>query len=365
MKYITFLFIFFSFLSASHGQKSKCTENKSYNNATYIGCLDYEGNPSGHGIMTFDNGQVYDGDWLRGEMEGSGVMTFDDGQVYDGGWVRGEMEGSGVMTDSNGQVYDGQWKNNSKNGQGILTIINKGQIQKSEGFFVDNQLLTGVKEIDFGNGMSSVSQVENKKIIERILNTVDCVLYSYGKHRSDGQLENGTKKYVYEDNIVIESEVFDGVETEIKNNTKNYCIENDIVGKDDFIAVDLERDGNSMIIYLGFSTETTIEPVRFVFDTGAEVFSIGFRLFDYLKKNGLKYDDLNIVVQGVGVSGVPSDNKLIKIHELKIGSYTVKNIVAYVETLPTANMSLLGVSFMKKFSEVQWSLTSDKLIFYK
>ena len=158
--------------------------------------------PSGHGIMTFDNGQVYDGDWLRGEMEGSGVMTFDDGQVYDGGWVRGEMEGSGVMTDSNGQVYDGQWKNNSKNGQGILTIINKGQIQKSEGFFVDNQLLTGVKEIDFGNGMSSVSQVENKKTIERILNTVDCVVYSYGKHRSDGQLENGTKKYVYEDNIV-------------------------------------------------------------------------------------------------------------------------------------------------------------------
>ena len=365
MKYITFLFIFFSFLSASHGQKSKCTENKSYNNATYIGCLDYEGNPSGHGIMTFDNGQVYDGDWLRGEMEGSGVMTDGDGQVYDGGWVRGEMEGSGVMTDSNGQVYDGQWKNNSKNGQGILTIINKGQIQKSEGFFVDNQLLTGVKEIDFGNGMSSVSQVENKKIIERILNTVDCVLYSLGKHRSDGQLENGTKKYVYEDNIVIESEVFDGVETEIKNNTKNYCIENDIVGQDAFIAVDLERDGNSMIIYLGFSTETTIEPVRFVFDTGAEVFSIGFRLFDYLKKNGLKYDDLNIVVQGVGVSGVPSDNKLIKIHELKIGSYTVKNIVAYVETLPTANMSLLGVSFMKKFSEVQWSLTSDKLIFYK
>ena len=87
--------------------------------------------------------------------------------------------------------------------------------------------------------------------------------------------------------------------------------------------------------------------------------------FEYLKKNGLEYDDLDIIIPTVGVRGEPTNNKLIKIHEIKIGAYTIKNIVAYVETLETANMSLLGISFMKKFSEVQWSLNSDALIFYK
>ena len=74
---------------------------------------------------------------------------------------------------------------------------------------------------------------------------------------------------------------------------------------------------------------------------------------------------MGIVIPTVGVRGEPTNNMLIKIHEIKIGSYTIKNIVAYVKTLETANMSLLGVSFMKKFSEVQWSLNSDELIFHK
>jgi len=41
------------------------------------------------------------------------------------------------------------------------------------------------------------------------------------------------------------------------------------------------------------------------------------------------------------------------------------NIIAFVETLETANSSLLGIGFLKKFSEVQWSLISNQLILYK
>ena len=66
-----------------------------------------------------------------------------------------------------------------------------------------------------------------------------------------------------------------------------------------------------------------------------------------------------------GSHKVRFEGKLIKIHEITIGAYSVKNVVAYVETLETANMSLLGIQFMKKFSEVQWSLNSDELVFYK
>ena len=77
------------------------------------------------------------------------------------------------------------------------------------------------------------------------------------------------------------------------------------------------------------------------------------------------YEDLNITVTSVGVRGEPLDNQLIKIKELTIGTYKVRNVIAAVKTLESANSSLLGVQFLKKFKEVQWSLNSNKLLFFK
>jgi predicted aspartyl protease len=39
--------------------------------------------------------------------------------------------------------------------------------------------------------------------------------------------------------------------------------------------------------------------------------------------------------------------------------------VALVETLETANSSLLGMGFLNKFKEVKWSLIAKELVFYK
>ena len=95
------------------------------------------------------------------------------------------------------------------------------------------------------------------------------------------------------------------------------------------------------------------------------MFSLGYNLFNKLKQNGLDYVDLGIVVPTIGVRGEPSDNMVIKIKEIRIGEYKLKNIIAFVETLETANSSLLGIGFLKKFSEVQWSLISNQLTLYK
>ena len=292
-------------------------------------------------------------------------MTYSSGNVYAGDWVRNTKEGFGTMSFSEGGLYAGSWKNDRYEGQGVLKQIIGDQIQKSEGLFTNGVLFNGVEDVDFGDGNSSVSVVENQEVVERKLTTAEYVQISFGAHSPTGQLNNGTNIRTYQNNTVSENEVSNGVETETKNNTKNYYIKEDIAGGETSVAIDLEKEGNTMYVNLEFSSKTPIEPVRFIFDTGAEVFSIGYRLFEYLKKSGLQYDDLDIVIPTVGVSGVPSNNRLIKIHEVTIGAYTVKNVVAYVETLETANMSLLGIQFMKKFSEVQWSLNSDELIFYK
>jgi len=340
----TLFFILFNlcFLSMSYSQQTKCTETRSFENATYIGCLDYEGNLNGFGTMTYSSGNVYAGNWIRNTKDGFGTMTFSDGDVY-----------------------VGSWKNNRYEGQGNLKQVFGIQVQQSKGLFENGVLFNGVKEVDFGDGNSSVSVIENQEVIERKLMTAEYVQISFGAHSPTGQLNNGTNIRTYQNNRVSENEVSNGVETETKNNTKNYYNKEDISGGEASVAIDLEKEGNTMYVNLEFSTQTPIEPVRFIFDTGAEVFSIGYRLFEYLKKSGLQYDDLDIIIPTFGVSGVPSNNKLIKIHEITIGAYSVKNVVAYVETLETANMSLLGIQFMKKFSEVQWSLNSDELVFYK
>ena len=67
----------------------------------------------------------------------------------------------------------------------------------------------------------------------------------------------------------------------------------------------------------------------------------------------------------ISLRGEPIQNKVIRIKELSIGQYKVKNVIAFVKTLETANSSLLGIGFLKKFSEAQWSLISNQLTLYK
>ena len=41
------------FLAKSNSQETKCTETLSSEIGNYLGCLDYEGNLNGYGIMTY------------------------------------------------------------------------------------------------------------------------------------------------------------------------------------------------------------------------------------------------------------------------------------------------------------------------
>ena len=79
--------------------------------------------------------------------------------------------------------------------------------------------------------------------------------------------------------------------------------------------------------------------------------------------------DLNVKGK---ISGVGSQilTKYIKIKEIKIGNYKIKNVVAIVpiETDQNGNHIndiLIGIGFLKKFKDVEWSLNSNKMRFYK
>jgi len=78
----------------------------------------------------------YDGDFERGEMHGLGKYTFPSGNVYIGQWSEGNMHGRGKMAFASGDTYDGDYEEGKRHGSGIITWMNgsayEGELKNGE-----------------------------------------------------------------------------------------------------------------------------------------------------------------------------------------------------------------------------------------
>ncbi|KAL7697508.1 MORN repeat/PH domain containing protein [Lotmaria passim] len=90
-----------------------------------------DGVPQGRGVMRWENGDVYEGLFERGQPHGSGnsdnvnTFTFADGRVYTGDFESGRRDGKGKILHINGDVYDGQFVRGTVTGFGTI-IYAKG-----------------------------------------------------------------------------------------------------------------------------------------------------------------------------------------------------------------------------------------------
>lgn len=76
----------------------------------YIGQRDGKGYINGKGLMTFPNGDSYDGMWKKGEFHGEGTYVFaTQGYSYTGEWKNGNIKGHGIFRFNNGNVMEGDW----------------------------------------------------------------------------------------------------------------------------------------------------------------------------------------------------------------------------------------------------------------
>lgn len=109
-------------------------------NTVFCQCL--SGNcVNGFGKKVYNNGNIYEGDFVNGSREGKGTLTskygtvytgqfaedvpngkgkakYENGDAYDGDWVDGNMEGQGTLTFKDGNYYIGAFKNDKQNGYG-------------------------------------------------------------------------------------------------------------------------------------------------------------------------------------------------------------------------------------------------------
>jgi hypothetical protein len=87
------------------------------NGDTYIGNFD-QNTRHGHGLYLWEDGRIYEGGFCRNQRHGEGVYTFTDGDVYTGTFHLGKRSGHGKYTFSNGDSYVGEWLDGEYDGYG-------------------------------------------------------------------------------------------------------------------------------------------------------------------------------------------------------------------------------------------------------
>ena len=112
--------------------------------------------PHGKGVMAYDSGMMYNGEWskgsweghgkvdyspnnyyagsfVRGRFSGEGLRGFDDGSEYERGWKDGKRSGKGTFRNDKGDVFDGHWVNDKLKGEGRVRFADGSQYK---GMFV-------------------------------------------------------------------------------------------------------------------------------------------------------------------------------------------------------------------------------------
>lgn len=323
MKY--FLFFIFLFFSATP-LFSQCDNPKriNYSNAYAMWCGDLDDNGKQTGLgkqeLYFEDGTLYveSGEFYQGRLNGEGEKVLPSGKqigVFSNGvLIKGSIRinFNDSHTVSTGEFVDGQLHGQD----GVMIINQKNGSLKSEGEFRRGSLMTGTETETYVSGLEIIKKYENGVMI--------------------------------------------GLPS---RNDKNYYNKNDIQGESEYTEIKLKKEGNSNE-GISYIIELEIDGVlgEWIFDTGAVNFSIGMRMFERLKKSGVKYRDLNQTIKTFGIGG-QSQGKLVLIDEIKIGDYYLNNIIAEVSL--DNNYSLLGIEFLSKFSNVRWDMKNSSLILYK
>ena len=317
MKYI-YVVLFFNFLFLH----SQCSETKTieFTDGTkgfYTGCLDDNELFEGEGVLNSDQ-SIKKGIWKSGKLNGKGKLTIlRNNSVIEGVWKEGNLiKGTYKLKNENNDIkYEGDFEDLKFQGFGVLQTTNSDYSTKKEGEFFNNDLFEGKSLVIWNDGLIVNSTINRGKVIDE------------------------------------------------KRNDINYYNTNDVIGDQEFSIISLKKEGseNEGVSYI---VEMEINGVKgeWIFDTGAELFSIGQRMFKRLVNQGVKYQDLNRTIKTFGVGG-ESSGRLIILDNIKIGDYNLNNVI--VKIANDNNLSLMGMAFLNKFKDVEWSMKKNQLKLFK
>jgi len=99
----------------------------------------------GQGIYTWQDGTVYLGNWHNDLEHGYGEKLFANGDVYRGYWKNGAFDAQGSYTWKDGEIYEGQWQDGFEHGFGTRTFSNG---VKTRGFWTYGEFVHSVDRLN-------------------------------------------------------------------------------------------------------------------------------------------------------------------------------------------------------------------------
>ncbi len=146
------------------GKTPKLTFKKfTYDNGDVYEGQFYNDLKHGKGKYIWANGDIYEGDFIDDQRTGKGKLSLSNGEVYEGDLKNGKKHGEGSYSWPNGDHYMGAWKNDVYHGIGILDInkriksgpFTNGVFELDEGLETGKSTIIGlngkVLELDKGN----------------------------------------------------------------------------------------------------------------------------------------------------------------------------------------------------------------------
>ena len=361
--------LLFILILVSYNTFSQCNKEETINiegGDTYVGCLNDRGLQEGFGTYTFSDGsKLYEGNWKDGKYDGKGTL-YDSNGGKKSGIFKNDMLNYGTYHFENEEFtsdYTGGFGDNGlPKGDGDLTTTTKEYTEVKKGKFINGDLFNGESITKYNNGLRITEEIEMAEVVSALITTKEYTEVKKGKF-INGDLLNGQIITKYNNGLTITEEVEMAEVVSTHRNDRNYYNVDDVEGNSEYTEIILDKKGDPND---GISYDITLKingiEGNWIFDTGAQSFTIGKRMFDRLKENGMTYKDLNMDVKSIGIGGI-SDGELIIIDEIVIGDYKIKNVITKVNL--DNDYSLLGMWFLIKFKEVEWSMKNNTLRLYK
>ena len=299
--------------------QSQCTDTKQipYQDGSfgeYKGCLDDNGNPGGGRGVEKNVRYIMEGIWDSGKLnDENGKTTFiAENSIYIGLYESGKLiKGTYFKEDDNKKIeYKGDFDYFFFQGVGVLEITETSRKIIKEGTFFKDKLFEGEEVVTYSDGLIITYKTVSGKLVEE------------------------------------------------KRNDTNYYNPDDVIGDEEFCIVPLKKIKENGGVSFGVPMEINGINGEWVFDTGAQISTIGKRMFSRFEKEGITYKDLNNTIKIIGVAG-ESVGKTIILDKIKIGGYTLNNFKVNVSN--DINYSLLGIDFLNKFKNVEWNMKKNEL----
>ena len=78
------------------------------------------GMKNGYGVISFDDGKYFEGQFIDNRCDSFGYMEYSDGEIYIGEFKNNLANGSGTVYYTNGNVFTGSFKNDKEDGLGVM-----------------------------------------------------------------------------------------------------------------------------------------------------------------------------------------------------------------------------------------------------